>query len=199
MKVFLSRGGIFLKKYILIVMLFLLVGCGQSTSGSGDISEEINEYLGVTPYLPETDYPIGHVSIEYGPNPKAEDDGPTKGEPINAQVEYNISQDEKVDEKSLEEWEESNRQEVIYGDLYMDGAAIMVTIFKGDGGEIKDADLIEIDGHEVQYQFIERNTEAVIIRINFDGISYMIQYLAEENDIEEEAKEFAKEIISNQK
>lgn len=48
---------IFLKASM--IALFLLLGCGQSIHGTANIGETINEYLGITPYLTETEYDIG--------------------------------------------------------------------------------------------------------------------------------------------
>ncbi|GEL78353.1 hypothetical protein [Tenuibacillus multivorans] len=185
-----------MKKYLLFVVLFLLVSCGQESSGTADISEKINEYLGVTPYLPETEYPIGHVHIEY--SPKFQDGKVTRGDPFKATIEYNLSQDERADETFKEAWEARDQfREIIYGELYEDQSAIVMNVYNGGPGNLQGADVIEIDGHEVQYQHIQRDLEVVVMLISIKGIGYEIQYLTEENDIEEEAKAFAKEIINN--
>lgn len=79
----------------------------------------------------------------------------------------------------------------------MNPTAIIVTIATGGVGELMDAEQFEIDGQEVQYQYISRESETVFILMNFDDIGYQIQYSADTEDIEEEAKEFAEEIIKN--
>ncbi|PKR77084.1 hypothetical protein CEY16_10070 [Halalkalibacillus sediminis] len=184
-----------MKKYLIIVGLFLLVGCGQEAGSHSDISDEINNHLGIAPYLPEIDDPIGHVHVEY--SPEFEDGEPINGEPFQATVEYKVSLDEKVDEEFKESWEEINpRREIIYGELYKDRTAVMVRVSKGSG-EIQGAKTIEFKNHDVRYQLIERETKTVFMLINFEDIGYEIQYRTEENDIEEEAKAFAKDIINN--
>ena len=184
-----------MRKYILILGFILLVGCSQEVSGDSDISKEINGYLGMTPFLPDVDYPMGHVYIEY--SPIFEDGEPVKGEPRQATVEYKVSLDEKVNEEFRESWDEGNPLwEIIHGDLYEDDTAIIVNVEDSEG-HVQGAEIIEIEGHEVQYQHIERETEAVFMHVNFEDISYGIHYLVAENDIEEEAKAFAKEIINN--
>ncbi|WP_100012110.1 hypothetical protein [Lentibacillus sediminis] len=185
-----------MKKYLLLVVLFVLAGCGQAYINTAEISGEIDEYLGVTPYLPELDYPIGHAHIEY--NTTFEDGEPARGEPWKATIEYKVSQDEQVDDQFREAWEdEVPDREIIYGELYMDQSAVLLSVYKDEAGTLQNAEVIEIVGHEVQYQHIQRGTEAVIMLINFEDIGYEIQYLVEEEDIEEEAKAFAEEIINN--
>lgn len=185
-----------MKKYIVLAMLFLLIGCGQSSNGNADISEKINDYLAITPYLPQTDYEIGTVIIQH--SPQIENGEMTKGKPFTASISYHVSQNEKVDEAFLEAWEKEHQfEEIIYGDLFMDQTAIIVTVAPGGIGELGHAELIEIENHHVQYQYIEREPETVFILINFDDVGYQIQYSAGSSNIEEAAKAFAAEIIIN--
>ena len=79
----------------------------------------------------------------------------------------------------------------------MDPNVSTVTIFKDGAGEMKDADLIEIEGHEVQYQHIQRDTATVIMAMDFEDYGYMIYYYLEEGKTEEDAKSFAADIINN--
>lgn len=185
-----------MRKVLLVAMLLMLVGCDQSTDKTVDINEPIEDALGITPYLPDTDYPIGLITIEYS---QIVDNGAmTKGDPSMAKVHYLMSTDEMLDEDAKEAWEDNQSfEEIVYGDIYMDPVAIIMTIAPDGVGELMDAELIEIDGHEVQYQFISRETETVFIFMNFDDIGYQIQYSADTEDIEEEAKAFAEEIIKN--
>lgn len=185
-----------MRKVLLVAMLVMLVSCGQSADKTADINEPIEDALGITPYLPETDYPIGLITIEYS---QIVDNGAmTKGDPSVAKVHYLMSTDEIMDEEWKQAWEDKHPfEEIVYGDLYMDPTAIIVTIAPDGVGELTDAELIEIDGKEVQYQYISRDSETVFIAMNFDDIGYQIQYSADIEDIEEEAKAFAEEIIKN--
>lgn len=183
-----------MKKVIVSLLLVLLIGCGTS-GDSEQLSDKINKQIGVEPYLPETEYPINLAYIEY--RTVLEDGEQVKGDPLRARVEYGVSQEEKVDDEFLESWKEQHPDlEIIHGDLYMDQTAIGLSISPGGVGEITNADVNEIEGHEVDYQFIEREeTQAVIIGIDFEDVGYMIEYQAEEDDIEAEAKAFAADII----
>ncbi|RPF55876.1 hypothetical protein [Aquisalibacillus elongatus] len=184
-----------MKKYLFLAAFCLLVGCGQEANGNSEISKKINEELGITPYLPEVEYPIANVNVEY--TPVIEDDEVVNGDPWNAVVQYNISLDEKVDEDFIRSWEENNpRKEIIYGELYKDPTAIIVNV-NGTQTNLESAETIEIEGHKVQFQHIERESETVIMLIDFEDINYKILYFVDENDIQEEAKAFAKEIINN--
>ncbi|MGP4072042.1 hypothetical protein ACTWQB_05755 [Piscibacillus sp. B03] len=185
-----------MKKIVFSLLLVLLIGCGTS-GGSEPLSDKINEQIGVKPYLPETEYPINLAIIEY--RTVLEDGEQVKGDPLKARVEYGVSQEEKVDQEFLESWKEQHPDlEIIHGNLYMDQTAIGLSISPGGVGEMTNAEVIEIEGHEVDYQFIEREeTQPVIISINFEDVGYMIEYQAEEDDIEEEAKAFAADIINH--
>ncbi|WP_188208108.1 hypothetical protein [Alkalibacillus aidingensis] len=67
-------------------------------------------------------------------------------------------------------------------------------------GDLNGAEILELEGQELQFhhnESIEREAEAVFMHINFEDLGYGIQYFVEENDIEEEAKALARDIIQN--
>ncbi|WP_027965122.1 membrane lipoprotein lipid attachment site-containing protein [Halalkalibacillus halophilus] len=190
-----------MKKYLLLIVgILFLAGCAQeetSVSEAEDIKGEINEYLEIDPYIPDLDYPVGNVRIEYTTN--MEDGEVIKGEPWRAIIEYNDSLEEPVDENFKEEWEESNPLiEIIHGDLYMDEMIASVIILEGEvDGEGENAEVIEIEGHEVHILGPQgEDSDYVHLTFEVDDLNYLIQYY-EADDREGDAEELAREIIEN--
>ncbi|WP_368653316.1 hypothetical protein AB4Y30_16720 [Ornithinibacillus sp. 4-3] len=176
--------------FLFVLMVLVIAGCGKS-EGVPEITELIDEHLNVSPYIPKIDHEIGTVTLEYIV-------GFEDGDPQSVNVEYKASLDEKVDSELVEVWQEENpATEIIYGDLYMDPAVIVLTIFPEGAGSIIDAEIIEIDGHEIEYLKTEEGLDIVHMNINFDDVGYSIQYAVESDDIDEAAKDFAEDIIKN--
>ncbi|MBM7095126.1 hypothetical protein JSY36_05080 [Bacillus sp. H-16] len=193
-----------MKRFVLfavIAMAVALGGCsGGESSAAESIESRIKEGLGISPYIPEHPvYPLGTAVMKY--DFKVEDGEAVKGDPVKVELYYMISQDQVLDNISREHLEENNRMEIIYGEAYLDREAANVTIYKGSVGTIQESEAIEIEGHEVQYLFLEqedgRDTEVVIMATEFDDFGYTIQYLLIDDETEEEAKVFAAEIIRN--
>lgn len=188
-----------MKKYSIIValsLLVLLISCSQGTSDSETevVQEKINEILGINPYIPQTDFPFGSLLIGYEMD--TEEGEVSTGDPMQAEVIYYFSKDAPLDEEMKKAWGDE-RKELVYGDLFLDNTAIQMTISKGGIGEMMDAESIEIDGHEVQYQVINEELDVVIMGVDFDGYGYTIQYFLLEDETEEDAIAFAEEIINH--
>jgi len=188
-----------LKKMIIAVLLplsFLIAACNNSSAETDEMKQMIEDELGVSPYIPESDS-VGTMVLNYSPV-LGDDDEPEKGDPFNVVIEYKASTDEKADEEMKEVWEERDPlRELIYGDLYMDPNTSKVTIFPEGVGEMMDAEQIDIEGHEVQYQYIERENGTVIMAMDFTDYGYMIEYYLIEGKTEEDAKAFAGDIVRN--
>lgn len=188
-----------MKKIILLftILILIVTGCGSSDVET-EVSGIINDQLGISPYIPETDFEIGTVILEYIPGFEDRD-------PRSAVVNYFDSLEEKepIDEDLKESWQESNlERELIYGDLYMEPNAISLEIFPDGVGTLVDSEIIEVAGLEIQYQFLERgidgrNSDTVFMLIDFEDVGYQIMYNVKSDDIEEEAKELAEDIIEN--
>ncbi|WP_368652230.1 hypothetical protein AB4Y30_10735 [Ornithinibacillus sp. 4-3] len=183
---------------LLVTLSFIVAGCGSS-DGDTEISGVINDHLGISPYIPETDYEIGIVILEYHP-------GFEDGDPRSVTVNYfeALEEIEPIDEDLKESWQESNPEgELIYGDLYMEPSVISLEIFPDGGlGELMDAETIEVAGHEIQYQFLEqgsdgRDSDTIFMNMHFDDMGYFVRYSVQSDDIEEAAKELAADIIEN--
>ncbi|RHW35299.1 hypothetical protein [Oceanobacillus profundus] len=190
-----------MKKYRVIVALslfVLLISCSQGTSDSETdvVQEKINDVLGINPYIPQTDFPFGSLLIGY--EMETEEGEVKTGDPMQAEVIYYFSKDEPLDEEMKKAWGD-DRKQLIYGDLYLDNTAIQMTISKGRVGELAGAECIEVDGHEVQYQVVNEELDVVIMGMDFNGYGYTIQYFLLEDETEEDAIAFAKEIIHNNK
>jgi predicted small secreted protein len=178
---------------ILLLTVMLMTGCGQDQvegqlSEISDVSESIYEALGVEPYIPVLEYPIGMVTINYS----------LFEQPMSADIYYLRSTDERwdLDEDMKTSWENEHRSKVIYGDFFADDTVVKLTIAKDGIGTIADAELIEIEGHEVQYQLLEReHGDAVFIGIDLGSIGYMIQYHLLDGLTEEDARSLAADII----
>ncbi|MFA1822024.1 hypothetical protein ACDX78_17870 [Virgibacillus oceani] len=181
---------------VLLLMSFFIAACNQTSAETDEMKQIIEDELGVSPYIPEGDS-VCTMVLNY--SPVLADDGESeKGGSFKVEIEYKASTDEKVDEEMKEVWEERDPlREIIYGDLYMDPNTSKVTIFPDGAGEITDAEHLEIEGHEVQYQHIDRESGTVIMAMDFADYSYMIEYYLIEGKTEEDAKAFAKDIIRN--
>lgn len=188
-----------MRKYIFTAVLLMLVflsACTPPSSEGEEIKQIIEKELGINPYIPDDDL-IGAVIMNYYHALDNNSDA-GKGDPFQVEIEYKASTEEKLDEKMKEVWDDRDPlREVVYGDLYMDPNVCKVTIFKDGVPEIMAAELIELEGHEVQYQHIERDSEAVIMAIDFEEYGYMIEYYLEEGRTEEDAQVFAEDIIRN--
>lgn len=105
-----------------------------------------------------------------------------------------------MDEDLKSEWEEDQRKKLIYGDFYQDPVAIDLTVYKGSVGSVNEAEVAEIEGHEVQYQYLERDhNDSAVYAMNFDSFGYMIIYHLIDGKTEEDATEFVSDIIVNNK
>lgn len=190
---------------VLIAFVFVVTGCGTtgSTNGGADTSEVsaiINEHLGISPYIPETDYELGTVLLEYFP------EGVRDEEPHKATISYFESLDEleTLDEEMRKEFEENDplNRKFLYGDMYLEGRIIFIEIYP-EGINMQDGEVIDILGHDVQYVYYEkgdgRDFDFVIMTINFDDVGYSIEYLnrGQSDNIQEEAKALAEDIIEN--
>lgn len=195
---------------MLVAITFILVGCGKddgeskvsgNKEGETEVSEIIKEHLGISAYIPKTDYELGTVILVSHPTEK-------DLEPYNATISYFESLDELegADEESIKHWKENNEgNELIYGELYAEPRLIFIEIYP-PGVDLLDLETIEIAGHEVQYQFLEGGKEGrdpgsnhVTMMINFEDVGYAITYSAQSDDIEAEAKRLAEDIIKNNK
>ncbi|MEC5423513.1 hypothetical protein QGM71_08395 [Virgibacillus sp. C22-A2] len=184
-------------KYLFLILLFLMlfVGCSQGSDETDIITEKIDEELGISPYIPKVEFPIGTVIVSY--DFKVENEETVKGEPKSAVIEYLVSKENSLDEETKEEWEESEVKKVIYGELYTGQSAIQMTISKDAIGEISGADQIDIDGHEVQYLLVQEDVDLVIMAMDFNDYGYTVQYSLVEGESEEDAISFLKDIINN--
>lgn len=191
----------------LFIAAGVLAGCNQSENAEGKASGEeindteviqraINEKLDVEVYVPKHEnYPATLATVEYL---FMLEDGEEilRDEPKQATVTYQASTEELFEGVDVEDWEEENRSEVLYGDFYRGSAAVTLNIFPEGGATLGDADLIEISGEEVQYQFLERETgNFVMMMFDAGGAGYFIIYSLMDDQTEEDAKGFAQEII----
>ncbi|MUK87879.1 hypothetical protein GMD78_05630 [Ornithinibacillus sp. L9] len=175
-----------MRKNLLLVMLFiLLVGCKQGSVDSEDIKDRINEELGISPYIPKTDFPIGTVILSYDVN----------GNPWSVDIEYVASKEEPLDDEAVKQWEENELKKIIYGDLYYDESVIQVSIYKEGSGTLADAELIEIDDREVQYQLVQE--DLVVMAVDVEDYGYSIRYHLPGSESEEDAKSIVEDIIRN--
>lgn len=183
--------------------VFVLAGCGNSNAETAvsDVSEVFNDYLNISPYIPSTDYEIGAVIMEYRPGTEDQD-------PFHATINYydSLGKLEELDDESKEWWKENTTErDLVYGDLYEDPSAISIEIYPaGKFGGMVDAGIIELAGHEVQYQSLKqgtsgRNSDHIFIAINFDDVSYVVQYNDQSENAEKNAKKLAENIIENNK
>lgn len=192
--------------FLLVTLLIVIAACTNITAGKNsneDISKIIHEHLGISPYVPETKYELGTVLLEYHPQ-----FGSEEKEPLKATISYFESLDEleKADEEMVEWFEENDPlgRDLLYGDLYPQGRIIFIEIYPGriemGDEEVED---INVLGHDIQYVYYEkgggRDLDMVMMTINFDDVGYSIEYLnrGQSENIEEEAKELAEDIIKN--
>lgn len=195
-----------MKKVILVLVAFVFVmtGCGTtgSTNGGADTSEVsaiINEHLGISPYIPETDYKLGAVVLEHDL---------VNLEPHYATINYYDSSGDltEPDEETMASFEERfPERKVVYGTLYIESSVISIEVYPvdglGGGMHDEDAEIIDISGHDVKYVYYKkgdgRDLDFVVMAINFDDVGYRILYNVQSDNIEEEAKKLAEEIIKN--
>lgn len=207
-----ERGFRMMKKifWVLIAFVFVMTGCGTtgSTNGGADtseVSEIINEHLGISPYIPETDYELGTVLLEYHPLPEP---GSEEKEPLKATVSYfeSLVDSEPADEEMMEWFEENDPldRDLLYGNLYAKGRIIFIEVYPGQinmGDE--EVEVIDILGHDIQYVYYGkedgRDLDMIMMTINFDDVGYSIEYLnrGQSDNMEEEAKALAEDIIEN--
>ncbi|SDN63401.1 hypothetical protein [Alkalicoccus daliensis] len=188
--------------FSLFVLLLLISACGtESSSGNQELEQIINEELGIEPFIPEYEpYPIGIATINY--HTEVENREAVQGEPSGAGVSYLTSKEEELDldEDLKNEWEDKQRKKLIYGDFYQDPVVIDLTVYKGSVGSVNEAEVVEIEGHEVQYQYLEReHNDYVVYAMDFDSFGYMIIYHLVDGRTEEDATEFVSDIIVNNK
>lgn len=196
-----------MKKIILVTLafVFVLTGCVTSSGGAETtkVSEIINEHLGISPYIPETDYELGTVLLEYYPQLGSEEK-----EPHYATISYFESLDElePADEETIKEFEENDplNRKFLYGYLYLEGRIVFIEIFPGQFEMLdEEVEVIDVLGHDIQYVYYEkgdgRDLDMVRMTINFDDVGYRIEYLnrGQSDNIEEEAKKLAEDIINN--
>src|SRR5699024_8916173 len=96
---------------------------------------------------------------------------------------------QQVDEEMMEWWEEEfPERELLYGDLYVEGSTISIEVYRaGEFGGLAHADIIEIGGHEVQYDYLKKGTDGrdsnhVFMVMHFDDVIYSIRYSAHSDD-----------------
>jgi len=192
--------------FFIVLLLIIISACtninsDQSSNGDAEtteVSEIINEHLGISPYIPKTDYELGTVLLEFTP-PGAEDPEPWK-----ATISYfeSLDDSEAADEEMIKEFEENDPldRKFLYGNLYPEGRIIFIEVYP-DGINMVDSEIIEIAGHDVQYEFLKeedgRDGNHVSMAINFEDVGYSIMYSVQSDNIEEEAKKLAEDIIKN--
>ncbi|HSI66070.1 MAG TPA: hypothetical protein VK947_01565 [Planococcus sp. (in: firmicutes)] len=178
----------------LILVPTLLAGCGADATSSG-IETRINDELGVDAHVPQTfDYPIGIASIEYGFH--MEDGDVVLDDPFFANIQYQLATEEPFEGIDREAWEEEHRSEIIYGDFYQEPSVVSMRISKDSFGSIIDAGTQTISGHVVQYQFLQRDAnDIVIIGFDIENVGYLLNYQLIDGQTEEDAQAFASEII----
>lgn len=191
-----------------LVLTFLLVGalligtaCGLEKTGSSDyenVANKLFERLEIQIQVPHHElYPIGSAQINYGL--RLEDGKPQKGEPVGATVNYLVAKTEKIQmsEEQLLHFQENKRSELIYGDFYHDDTVITLDIFKDGFGEISSAEIIKIEGQDVQYQLLKTDhVDAVVLGFNLEGVGYIVLYQLIEGNTEEDAIQFVKFFIN---
>lgn len=191
-----------------LVLTFLLVGalligtaCGLENRGTSEyenLEKLLSKRLEIQIQIPHHEtYPIGSAQIKYGL--KVEDGKPQKGEPVGATVNYLVAKTEKIQmsEEQLAHLLENNRSELVYGDFYHDDTVITVELFKDGLGEIASVDIIEIEGESVQYQLLKTDhVDAVLLGFDFEGVGYIVLYQLIEGNTEEDAIQFVKFFIN---
>ena len=194
---------------LLFIASGVLAGCNQSENaeenGSGEevndtevIQQAINEKMGVEAYVPKHEkYPATLATVEYF---FMLEDGEEvlRDDPKQATVINQASTDELFEDFDVEAWEEENRSEVLYGEFFQGSAAVTLNILPEGGATLNDAELVEISGLEVQYQFLEREAgNSVIMLFEAGGTGYFILYSLINGQTEQDAKGFAQEIIES--
>src|SRR5690625_226888 len=197
-----------MKRYILVILsfVFILAGCSniETKADADEVSDILKKHLDVSPYIPKTDYEIGSVILEYYPSDGNDEDR----EPFYATVNFYDSTAKKkiTDEKDKKIWNDNTPdKKLIYGDIYEDKSKISIEIYPDshvNNINIMDSEEKNIAGHEVQYQTIKHNmdgesSETILMSINFNDISYIIEYNDQSNSIEDGIKEVAENIIKN--
>ncbi|WP_175615541.1 hypothetical protein [Piscibacillus halophilus] len=123
--------------------------------------------------------------------------------PKSAHISYLTSKKEPLSEEEIERWEENEEfKKLIHGHLYLGSSiqAVDITIFKEGSARLRHGELIEIDDHEVEYNLTkgkEGHPDKAKMSIEFENVSYLIDYTIQEGESEEDAKSLAKEIINH--
>lgn len=181
---------------MLVAFFFLMTGCGTTGSTNGgantsEVSEIINEHLGISPYIPEIDHELGAVILEHYM---------TTQEPFYATINYfeSLNGLTAATEEMMKQWKEDfPNRELVYGTLYVEPPIITIDIYPAGNYKGSDGEIINIAGHEVQYSFIQRESKTIFMDMHFDNVSYSIRYSVESDNIEKEAKKLAEDIIKS--
>ncbi|MCD8510512.1 MAG: hypothetical protein LRY73_12000 [Bacillus sp. (in: Bacteria)] len=158
-----------------------------------DLEEIISDKLGVQIYLPEHEkYSIDAVGIYYGPA-FDENREMKRGNPVRAQIYYAKEPTELMDEEMIELMKQrgSELEEWIYQRYYMAETAFEISIHTMSLTIMDDSELMEIEGHSVEYILLERDhVDLHIFYVEMDGVVYSIDYRITEGMEENEAFTF---------
>jgi hypothetical protein len=189
--------------FLSLFLIFMMAsGCTSS-----DLQSSINKVWEEEVFVPVHDkYPIGLSYVEYLPIIKDGKTIPDGGEPWLINIMY-FSKDEKssTGNDHINHWKENDAlKEFIYENSYQNQFMVGLSIKKmGNDSIHPEQKEIEIDGHKVLYYFgLARDKgNFVYLGINFEHLDYgyAIMHRIDENNTEEDAIEFARYIIENNK
>lgn len=158
-----------------------------------DLEEIISDKLGVQIYLPEHEkYPIDAVGIYYGPA-FDENREMKRGNPVRAQIYYAKEPTELMDDDMIELMKQrgSELEEWIYQRYYMAETAFEISIYTMSLTITEESELMEIEGHSVEYILLERDhVDLHIFYVEMDGVVYTIDYRITDGMAEDEAFTF---------
>lgn len=181
-----------MKKWLLTsAALLFLAGCQDETAQTtekqgpaGEIETKIEEAFGTEIAIPTLqNHEIGLAYL----------DG--EGDEQTAHLIYQTTT-KPMEGMTAESWAESNKVELLHGELYKDAPLAELDIFQETYGSMDEPETREIAGEKVDYALIPGPTrDTAYIGFDKEGAGYLIKYQLAENQKEEEAINFAKQII----
>ncbi|TFD97083.1 hypothetical protein [Jeotgalibacillus sp. R-1-5s-1] len=183
-----------------LLTALLIAGCGGNNSEEvtlENLDSSVDDRLELDSYIPEIEgYPVGLATVESKTELNEDGEEVVTDEPRQAIVTYYQSMEEPIEDLDVDQWEKDNNSEVIYGDFYNDMTLASLSITPESAGTMQEAEEIEIEGHPVQYMHSEE-ADAVFMHFDVNDAGYIVTYYLLDDRTEEDAINFAGEIISH--
>lgn len=163
---------------VLLISFMLLKPFIDGTENvSATIEKKATEEFGQPVFIPEfKDYPITFATISHPP---------FSNEPVDLTISYGKSKGELEPafskEVNRQKWEKEQGATLLYGP-YQEQRAFSIQYRPGrvefDGDDLKER---EINGVPILYEHIKRDAELVIVNINANGGTYLIDFIITDN------------------